>query len=47
MDRYYKERFEAQQSLVRKIAPLMEVNQIIEKVREELRNLVPTAMRFV
>ncbi|MCP4721503.1 MAG: GAF domain-containing protein [Desulfobacteraceae bacterium] len=44
MDRYYKERFKAQQSLVREIAPLMEVNQILEKVREELRNLVPTAM---
>jgi class 3 adenylate cyclase len=44
MDKYYKERFEAQQSLIRKIAPLLEVNEILEKVREELRNLVPNAM---
>jgi len=44
MDRYYKERFQAQQSLIRKIAPLMEVNEIIEKVRGELRTLIPTAM---
>jgi class 3 adenylate cyclase len=44
MDRYYKERFQAQQRLIRNIAPLMEVNEIIEKVREELRALIPTAM---
>jgi len=44
MDKYYKERFEAQQSLIKKLAPLMEVNEIIEKVREELRSLIPTAM---
>jgi adenylate cyclase len=44
MDRYYKERFEAQQQLMRKIAPLMEVNEIIEAVRDALRALVPTAM---
>ncbi len=44
MDRYYKERFEAQQQLLRKIAPLMEVNEIIEAARDALRTLVPTAM---
>ncbi len=44
MDKYYKERFEAQQRLIRKIAPLMEVNEITEKVREELRRLIPSAM---
>ena len=44
MDRYYKERFEAQQQLMKKIAPLMEVNEIIEAVRDALRILVPTAM---
>ena len=44
MDRYYRERFEAQQSLIREIAPLLEVNEIIEKVREELRKQVPNAM---
>ena len=44
MDRYYKERFHAQQNLIRKIAPLMEVNEIIERVREELRKIIPNAM---
>ena len=44
MDRYYKERFHAQRNLIHKIAPLMEVNEIIEKVREELRRIIPNAM---
>ncbi len=44
MDRYYKERFYVQQNFIRKIAPLMEVNQIIEKVREELKKIIPNAM---
>jgi hypothetical protein len=30
MDRYYKERFHVQQNLIRKIASLMEVNEITE-----------------
>ncbi len=44
MDQYYQERFQVLQGLIRKIAPLMEVNEIIEKVREELRTLIPNAM---
>ena len=44
MEKYYKERFQVQKSLIRKIAPLMEVNEIIEKVREDLRTLIPNAM---
>ena len=44
MERYYKERFHVQQNLIRKIAPLMEVNEIMEKVREELRKIIPNAM---
>ncbi len=44
MERYYKERFQVQQGLIRKIAPLMEVKDIIEKVREELRLNIPNAM---
>jgi len=44
MDRYYKERFHVLQNLIRKIAPLMEVNEIIERVREELRKMIPNAM---
>jgi class 3 adenylate cyclase len=44
MEKFYRERFEAQRNLINKTAPLMEVNEIIEKVREELRNLIPNAM---
>ncbi|MCK5695009.1 MAG: hypothetical protein KAH62_00110 [Desulfobacula sp.] len=44
MDKYYKERFHVQRNLIHKIAPLMEVNEIIEKVREELRRIIPNAM---
>lgn len=44
MEHYYKDRFEAQQRLNRKIAPLMEVNEIIEKVRDELRGTISSAM---
>lgn len=44
MERYYKERFHVQQKLIQKTAPLMEVNEIIEMVREELRTLIPNAM---
>jgi len=44
MEKYYKERFQVQKSLIRKIAPLMEVNEILEKVREDLRTLIPNAM---
>lgn len=44
MDQYYKERFFALQNLIHKIAPLMEVSEIIETVREDLRNRIPTAM---
>ncbi len=44
MDRYYKERFHVQRNLFRKIAPLMEVNQVIEAARAELRSIIPSAM---
>lgn len=44
MEKYYKERFEVQKKLIRNIAPLMEVNETIERVREDLRNLIPNAM---
>lgn len=44
MEKYYRERFEAQRNLIRALAPLMEVNEIIEKVREELRKVIPNAM---
>lgn len=44
MGKYYKERFEAQRRLAKKLAATMEVNDILEKLREEARNMVPTAM---
>lgn len=44
MKRYYRERFEAQRQLMRKLATTLEVNAILEKMREEARKLVPSAM---
>ena len=44
MKKYYKERFEAQQKLFRELAPLMEVNEILEKAREKLRLIITNAM---
>jgi hypothetical protein len=44
MKKYYRERFESQRRVGRKLATTMEVNQILEKLREEIRNSVPSAM---
>ena len=44
MKKYYKERFEAQKRLMGKIAPFMEVNDILEKMRAELREIIPIGM---
>jgi class 3 adenylate cyclase len=44
MKKYYRERFEAQRRLQKKIAPLMEVNEILERLREEVRELIPSSM---
>ncbi len=44
MDRHYKERFHIQQKLIQAMAPLMEVNEIIETLREELRTVIPNSM---
>lgn len=44
MEKYYKERFEAQRKIARKIAPFMEANEILEKMRSELREIIPEAM---
>jgi class 3 adenylate cyclase len=44
MAQYYRERFEAQQRIARKLASTMEVNEILEMLREETRSLVPSAM---
>ena len=44
MKKYYKERFEAQRRIAKSVASLNEVNDILEKMREEARNLVPTSM---
>ena len=44
MDRFYQERFRILRHLIQDVAPLMDVSQIIETVREDLRRLVPQAM---
>ena len=44
MKKYYKERFEAQRRLAKKVAPIMEANEILEKMRSELKEIVPVAM---
>lgn len=44
MEKYYKERFEAQRRLTKKVAPYMEANEILEKMRSELREIIPMAM---
>ncbi|MFC1822743.1 adenylate/guanylate cyclase domain-containing protein [Thermodesulfobacteriota bacterium] len=44
MKKYYQERFEAQRRLARKLAPSMEVNDILEKLRGEAREIIPSAM---
>jgi class 3 adenylate cyclase len=44
MKKYYKERFEAQRRVARKLASTMEVNEILERLRQEARIMVPTAM---
>ena len=42
--KYYKERFEAQKRIAKRLASTLEVNEILEKLREEARTLVPIAM---
>ena len=44
MKKFYKERFEAQRRLSKKLASTMEVNKILETLREETRNLIPSSM---
>ncbi|MCU0595985.1 MAG: GAF domain-containing protein [Desulfobacterota bacterium] len=44
MKQYYRERFEAQQRIAGKLASTLEVNEILEMLREEIRYLVPSAM---
>lgn len=44
MKKYYKERFEAQRRLIRRTSEQIEVNEIIETVRDELRKQIPNAM---
>ncbi|MFO7862250.1 MAG: hypothetical protein R6U41_13600 [Desulfosalsimonas sp.] len=44
MEKYYKERFEAQRRLALKVAPFMEANEILEKMRSELREIISGSM---
>jgi class 3 adenylate cyclase len=44
MRQYFRERFEAQQRIAGKLAYTLEVNEILEMLREEIRHLVPSSM---
>ncbi len=44
MRKYYKERFEAQRRIAKRLASTMEVNEILQILRKEARRLVPRAM---
>jgi class 3 adenylate cyclase/ribosomal protein L14 len=44
MEKYYKQRFEAQRRLAQKVAPFMEANEILEKMRSELREIISGSM---
>jgi adenylate cyclase len=44
MEKYYRERFHAQRRLADKIAPFMEVNEILEVIRAEVRNMIPSSL---
>lgn len=44
MKKYYKERFEAQRRISRNLSNTMEVNEILETLRAEARNLLPLSM---
>ena len=42
--KYYKERFEARTRLDERIMPLVKINKILQEMRDELRNQIPSAM---
>lgn len=44
MERYYEERFKAQRRIARALASTLEVNDTLQRLREEIKNLIPTAM---
>ena len=44
MERYYKERFETQKMMLQKMASILEVNDLLERFRAEIRSIIPTAM---
>ena len=44
MEKYYKERFEARSQLDEKIVPLVKINHILQEMRDELREAIPSAM---
>jgi len=44
MEKYYKERFQARSRLDEKIVPLVKINHILQEMRDELREAIPSAM---
>jgi hypothetical protein len=43
MEQYYEERFEARSHLDEKIIPFEAIDQVLQAMRTELRNLLPSA----
>jgi hypothetical protein len=44
MEKYYRERFEAHRRIAKKISSSLEVNEILEALREETRTLIASAL---
>ena len=44
MEKYYRERFDALKRISKKLASTMEVNEILETLREEAKTLMPSSM---
>ena len=44
MDKYYEDRFKALRDLNERIAPLMEINDVLESMRDQLREIIPAAL---
>ncbi len=44
MEKYYRERFKAQRRIANNLSSSLEVNEILEYLREETRNLIPFAL---
>ena len=44
MEKYFRERFQAQRRIAKNLSSSLEVNEILESLREETRNLIASAL---